>query len=260
MDIIELFEYAHRVFISCSDSFRYMALFFGAMLYICVIEKNKLAKVLTYGSLLLMALFVFPPIVGIGIWFFPEEEYVNVLRLMPTLILIAYVFVKHFFELESSKQKTIWICFCILLLLLSGKCTYFRVFSTGIAQNKYYVNDEYMEICSTIPLEKENKILVCNTDLAKAVRRISGESRLVYGADIEKGNYTKEVKQLYNYLDQDNVPLKAVMELAVAEGATHVILYKWKNYEDALENLLNTGQLRMLGETESYWSFSVIGM
>lgn len=260
MDVIELFEYAHKVLISCSDSFRYMAFFCGAMLYIFVIEKNKLAKVFTYGSLLLVALFVFPPIVRIGIWFFSEAEYVKVLRLMPTLILIAYVFVKHFFELESGKQKTIWICFCMLLLFLSGRYSYFKVFTTGIAQNKYYVSDEYVEICSTIPLERENKILVCNTDLARAVRRISGESRLVYGADIEKGNYTKEVKQLYNYLEQDDVPLEAVMELAVAEGATHVILYKWKNYGDALEDLLNRGELCMRGETESYWSFSITGM
>lgn len=257
MNFINLYEYAHRVFISCSDNFQYMALFLGAMLYVCVTEKSKLVKILTYGSLLFMVLFAFPPIVKICIWFFPEGECVNILRLLPTLMLIAYVFVKHFFELESRKNKTIWMCFCILLLLLSGKCEYFQVFSTEIAQNKYYVKDEYLEICSTIPLKKESKILVCDIELAKALRRISGESRLVYGADIEKGEYIREVKQLYNFLEQDNVPLEAVMELAIAEGTTHIILYKWKNYEDALENVLDRGELRMLGETESYWSFSI---
>lgn len=260
MDIIELFEYAHRALISCSDNFRYMALFLGSLLYLYVTERNKLSQILVYGSFLAITFFVFPPVIRIGILFFPEEEYVKVLRIMPTLIVIAYVSIKYFFELENKKQRYIWVFVCIMLLLLSGKCTYFKVFSTDLVQNKYYTDNEYLEICSTVPLKRENKILVCNTELAKAIRRVSGESRLVYGSDIETGNYTNEVKDLYNYLKQDNVSLEPVLELAVAEGTTHIILYKWKDYEGTLEDLLDSGKLSMHGETENYWSFAITGV
>ena len=260
MNFIGLIEYAHRTFVGCSDSFRYMALLIGSAIYIYIKDKRKLPQTLVLGSFLIIMLFAFPPVIQIGHCFWGEEGYVNVLKLMPTLLLIGYAALKHFFELGNRKQRSIWVCVCILLLLLSGKYTYFKVFSTEIIQNKYYIDDEYMEICSTIPLRKETKILSCNTELAKAIRRIDGESRLVYGSDIETGNYSNEVKDLYNYLKQDSISLHIVMELAIAEGTTHVILYKWKDYEGTLEELLDLGKLSMHGETENYWSFAITGV
>ncbi len=257
MTVSELINFAHQAFISCSEGSSYMALLLGSLIYLFCVEENSFLRYIVYGSLGIMGLFVFPPIIRFGLLYFGEQRYIKMLLVIPSGILISYAAVQNYGKLPDGKQKRIWISICVLLLLLSGRYVYLRMYSNGLIQNKYYVSDEEAKICSTVSLDTSNKILVCNKEIARAFRRINGNYQLLYGSDIGINNYDENIGKIYELFEEDVIPIEEVLSLASEEEVTHIVLYKWADYETPLGELLEKGCLFMIGETESYWSFSL---
>ena len=153
MSIIDLINLAHKTFIACSEEFRYMALLLASLVYIYCVGKNKTVRRMSYIGMGAIVLFFFPPLIKWGISCFSEYGY-ETLLLIPANILIAYTVVSVYNEAKERRQKGMWAFFCCIMLLLSGKYAYSQIYAAGLLENNYYVNSEYMDVCSVIPLER----------------------------------------------------------------------------------------------------------
>lgn len=256
MSIIELINLAHKTFIACSEEFRYMALLLASLVYIYCVGKNKTVRRMSYIGMGAIVLFFFPPLIKWGISCFSEYGY-ETLLLIPANILIAYTVVSVYNEAKERRQKGMWALFCCIMLLLSGKYAYSQIYAAGLLENNYYVNSEYMDVCSVIPLEEGNLILPCDTMIGQTLRRIDGRYQLLYGQDIETCAYSDTIQRIHDDLKSDLIPIEKVISLAEREGVTHVVLYKWSQYDTPLGNFVDSGRLRMWADADNYWVFIV---
>lgn len=219
--------------------------------------KNHTAKKLMYLCIGAFVLFFCPPLIKWGISCFSENDYEKALLLIPTNIVIAYAAIAVFEDLKEKKQRKIWICFCCILLLLSGHYAYSEIYAAGLIENSLYVNNEYADVCSRIPLENGNLILPCDEMIGRTLRRIDGRYQLLYGQDIETCTYSSTIKKIHDDLEMDVIPIEEVVSLAETEGVTHIVLYKWSKYETAIEELIESGKIQMWADADNYWVFNV---
>ena len=64
---------------------------------------------------------------------------------------------------------------------------------------------------------------------------------MLYGSDIGINNYDENIGKIYELFEEDVIPIEEVLSLASEEEVTHIVLYKWADYETPLGELLEKG-------------------
>lgn len=159
-------------------------LFLASLIYLWFTEKNKGRKaVLIYGSMVILVLFFFPPLVKFVVNVMEEEEiYYRLLWALPMGPVIAYAAVKL---IDNIKKK--WLQAGVLLLLaayiiVGGHLVYKSPQFTK-AQNLYQVPDAVVQICDAIEVPGREVMAVFPHELVQYVRQYSAFVVMPYGYD-----------------------------------------------------------------------------
>lgn len=255
MDMIKWIELAKTIVFQENEEFRYMALLMACMIYIFCVEKTQVMKRILWLCCCVGILFFVPPLIKWAVPLFGETGYEKALLLIPANLVIAYTVVDIYAKTEGKKQKAVWCVFCTLMLLLSGKYAYAGSFTSGVFDNAYYIKEPYAEVQSLVPLADGNLILPCDIEIGQLLRRIDGRYKLLYGKNIENGSYSENVQKIYEDFGQEMIPLDDLLTRAEAEGVTHIILYKWGEYDVPLGNLAEEGRISVWAESPNYYVF-----
>lgn len=159
-------------------------LFLASLIYLWIVEKNKGRKaILVYGSLVILALFFFPPLVKFVANVMEEEEiYYRMLWALPMGPVIAYAAVKL---IGSIKKK--WLQAAVLLLLAAyiivGGHLVYKSPQFSKAQNAYQVPDAVVQICDAIEVPGREVMAVFPHELVQYVRQYSAFVVMPYGYD-----------------------------------------------------------------------------
>lgn len=217
MSMAELTSFAHEAFRSLSESFRYMGLLIGCLVYLFCMEGKAKVRFLVYISMGILVLFQLPFFTGAVLHAVPQEEYVDLMWLLPSAFLIAYAAVRHFFAQKDRKGKVVWAAVCIVLLLLTGWYAGIKPENWDQINKEYYVNQEMMDICSLVPADQESLVVVYEEELGRTLRSLSGEIRVMYAEiSVEQVEYDPEATHLI--LNRES--LGAEMQLYPLVGET----------------------------------------
>ena len=159
-------------------------LFVASLVYLWITEKNKGRKaILVYGSLVILAVFLFPPLTNLVVNTLEEEEiYYRLLWALPMGPVIAYAAVKCI-----SNIKKQWLQAGVLLLLVAyiiiGGHLVYKSPQFSKAQNAYQVPDAVVQICDAIEVPGREVMAIFPHELVQYVRQYSAFVVMPYGYD-----------------------------------------------------------------------------
>ena len=173
-------------------------LFVASLVYLWITEKNKGRKaILVYGSLVMLAVFFFPPLTNLVVNTLEEEEiYYRLLWALPMGPVIAYAAVKCI-----SNIKKQWLQAGVLLLLAAyiiiGGHLVYKSPQFSKAQNAYQVPDAVVQICDAIEVPGREVMAIFPHELVQYVRQYSAFVVMPYGYDalVERWGLSDELEE-----------------------------------------------------------------
>lgn len=234
----------------------YFALFIAAILYLyCVENKKKLEGGVMRFSITLIIVFCFLPFVQMSISFFIEkEEYFHMLWLLPVLPALGIVFVKHMEAQRKNLQKFIWIVFCCFCLWCAGHCVYIQTewYQPGYSSKNPYLGEQ-IEISVILDALEGDKLVAAHEDFLPVIRQVSGNIRLLYGEDIEEGDYDSEIETIHELMTSEEMDMELLLKKAEEQGVIYLILAPhWNVMSQSLNELQSEGKLDIIYETGHY--------
>ncbi len=214
-EILEIFQ-------SYCGSGWYPVLFFGALGYLLAAEKSRRVRVvLLYTSLLIAALFFFPPFKRV-MDILDEGTYYRVLWLLPMTVVIAYAGLKL-----AGRHYRIGFAVLALLFILSGRYAYKSIHITK-AQNRYHIPDVVIAICNEImPKEDEERVwAVFPEELIYFVRQYSSEVQMPYGREMLEAQWewNWDTHPLYAIMREEPIDIAALVPLLTDYHVQYLVL------------------------------------
>ena len=202
----------------------YPLLFFAALVYLLIVEKNKKIRiVLVETSLVIAVLFFLPPFKALMDWL-DEGTYYRILWLLPMTIVIAYGGVKLF-----GKHHRIGFAALALVLVFSGQYVYKSQHITK-AQNRYNVPNALVAICNEmLPAEDEERVwAVFPEELIYYVRQYTSEIQMPYGREMLEAQWewNWDTHPIYRIMREDTIDIDALSPLLTEYDVHYLVLNK----------------------------------
>lgn len=192
-------------FFDYSGTGAYFILFFIALIYIFVLEKDKSKKTfLLYFSCLVLFIILNPLFNKIVNKFLNKNVYWRVFWILPIGVVISYVGVNVIKNIPNISKKIIVFATIIVIIVLSGKFIYTDENYTKV-NNLYKIPDEYLSVINIISmLELEEKKAMVSMDLVAYVRQIDPSIKMAYPRK-STGYDNYDIVQYYNIGDVKNL-------------------------------------------------------
>lgn len=158
-------------------------LFIASLIYLWITEKNKTRKaILVYGSLIILALFLFPPLTSLVTGLGEEEIYYRFLWALPMGPVIAYAAVKCIGSIKKQWMQAGVLVLLAAYIVVGGHLVY-KSPQFSKAQNAYQVPDAVVQICDAIEVEGREIMAIFPHELVQYVRQYSAFIVMPYGYD-----------------------------------------------------------------------------
>lgn len=201
----ENIEIIKNAFTRYSGTGSYFALFFVALIYIFIVEKDKNKRMfLLYFSCLVLFVVLNPIFNKLVNSFLNKNVYQRLFWMVPMGVVIAYVGADIIKKTENISKKTIVSILLICTIMFSGKLIYTEENYTK-TNNLFKFPDETLaviDIMSSIDLE--NKKAMVSTDLVEYVRQKDASIKLAYPRR-PQGYDSYDIVQYYNMGDVKNL-------------------------------------------------------
>ncbi len=159
----------------------YMALFFLAILYLFLTEKNKSQKMfMVYFSCLIMVVILNPLFNKCVDSLLNKNVYWRNFWLLPMGITIAYAGVSVIKGVSNKNQKMITFLLILLIIVSSGKCIYTAENYQKIG-NAFKLPEEYIEVINKISeMNLEHKKVLTTIEMIPYIRQIDAKIELAF--------------------------------------------------------------------------------
>lgn len=159
-------------------------LFAASLVYLWITEKDKARKaILVYGSVVILALFLFPPLTSFVVNVMEEEEiYYRLLWALPMGPVIAYAIVKLIGSIKKKWLQAGILLFMAAYIIVGGHLVY-KSPQFSRAQNLYQIPDAVVQICDAIEVPGREVMAVFPHELVQYVRQYSAFIVMPYGYD-----------------------------------------------------------------------------
>lgn len=224
-------EIIKNTFLEYKGSGMYLALFFIAMIYIYLNEKDKKMKCLflyfPIAVLIVTLNPIFNKIVGS---IFTESVYWRVFWLLPIGITLSYCIIKFVLEQKEKVQKIVVAISLIVITIVSGKFVYTKDNFQKVG-NLYKLPDDAVWVAQLIGVDDcEYKKAIVPDTIAPYIRQIDATINLAYKR--EPAGY--ENHELVKELAAGNV--KFIANYARENDCNYVVYNKGVVLQDKMEN------------------------
>jgi len=171
----------------------YMLLFFISLIYIYISNtKNDYCALLSYYSILMLALIYNPFIAKFIMSFIDDYVYWRVFWMLPIPIVIAFSAASIIDGVPEKFERVIVTISLIAIVIISGKLIFVSEnFTTS--SNLYKLPQETIEICDILELDCSGDIrLVVPAELETTIRQYNANIFMLYGRD--GGLYSKYIE------------------------------------------------------------------
>lgn len=215
----ESIKIIENTFAEFKGSGMYMALFFIAILYICLKEDNKKIKAFFVYFPVIISLItlnpVFNKIVG---KIFTDTVYWRVYWMIPLGVTIAYGAMKFIKNENEKNKKIIATIGTIFVIIMSGKVIYSKDNYIKV-NNLYKVPDEAIQVTEIIRQGKEErKKALTSEQLVAYIRQIDANIELAYRR--EPTGYTDN--EFVQTMHSGNS--EAIVNLALENECNYIVL------------------------------------
>lgn len=168
----------------------YMLLFFLAMVFLYIWERNKEKRaILFYYPLVALVVIYNPLIAHIVINFIDGRVFWRMFWLLPLTIVIAYATTVLIMYVQVKPKKFLVTIALIVILIIGGKFIY-RAENYSKAQNWYKLPTETILVCDILDNNTDGEIrVVIPAALEVSLRQYNANIKIVYGVDMQSMNY-----------------------------------------------------------------------
>ena len=221
----------------------YIGLFFVAMLYLFIKEKNKNTKMFTVGFPLCIFIIVLNPVFSKVVEkVFHDKVYWRMFWMLPIGLVLAYVGVRIIDEMKTKKDKMIVGLSLVVITSMCGKFIY-TTDNYDRARNWYKIPNEAVEIAEII--EKDDTIVknvFAPTDLVPYLRQITSNINLMYG----RSSYGYEGSIIIPELEAGNV--RFIANIFREKNCNYIIVSRDVNLKGNFEHY----SFYLFAQTDSY--------
>lgn len=192
-------EIIQEAFLNYKGSGMYMALFFVALLYIFLTEKNKNNKTfLLYFSCFVLLIIINPIFNKCINHFLNKNVYWRTFWMLPIGIVIAYAGTSLIKNISNRKEKIIVFFAVIFMIMTSGKLIYCSENYQKV-NNFYKVPDEYVEVVNILSgMTLENKKVMTSIGMVPYIRQIDASIKLAFPRRAYSDYEKYEIIDYYN--------------------------------------------------------------
>lgn len=217
----ESIEIIKNNFLQFKGTGMYLALFYVALLYIFLKEKDKKKKIFfIYFSLIIFIITLNPVFNKIVGSIFTDAVYWRVFWLLPIGFTISYAGVKFINEGKEKKEQIIIAIGIITIIMLSGKLVYNKE-NYEYVNNMYKLPDECVQVAQIISSDKEEKKKALTADhLVAYIRQIDANIELAYKRE-PTGYAENEIVQTLITGDTEKIA-----NIAIENNCNYIVMYK----------------------------------
>lgn len=211
-----------------------LVLYVLSLFYIWMKEENKVIRhLMLWGSVLVTAVFAFPPFRKVFIHFLDTETYYRILWILPMGVVIAYVGVRII-----EKHRRIGLLVMTGVIILSGSLVYKSQYISK-AENRYHFPQVVVDICEEIlpeEVSEDSRILaVFPSELIHFIRQYSSDIRMPYGREMLVERWGNE-RELYELMEAPGYNVELIADKAIQNYCKYVILNISKGKSEPMEN------------------------
>lgn len=231
-----------------------MILFFIALIYLFVSEKNKNRRILfVYMPVTVLVIFFNPFSTGLLMRILDSEIYYRLLWLLPMTAVLSYTVSQIYIKLQGA-SRALFLAGAAAIIMISGSFIYMNP-NYSRAENLYHIPDEVIEICDALEAEdpEHESYVAVPSEMLQYVRQYSGKLVLEYGREVlvdRWENYNelyeameadpmdaatiKREMRKFAVLPKDKAGLENFTEMVQVYESEHYVVYVhkyWKNYD-----------------------------
>lgn len=203
------------------------ALFVISLVYLLVVEKDRIKRIiLLYTSLVAAGLF-FCPLFAAGVFrYLDGETYYRILWLLPMTAVIAYAGVRLAAGCQKRWRKAAAGLLVCAAIVLTGDYVYDNPFFS-VAENRFHVPQTVALVCDAIIVEGREVRAVFPDEMLLYVRQYTGNVRMPYGRETQVARWGIE-DDLYEAMNAEVLNCAEIASLAAEEGCHYIILHETK--------------------------------
>lgn len=221
------------------------ALFFSALIYLFVTEKNKNTRILlVYVPVILLLIYFCPLFAKIVYIFAGSDIYYRILWLVPVVPVLAYAAVKIIMSLHGKKKIMTGIAMT-LILMISGQFVY-KSEHFSVADNLYHIPQEVVDLCEAIR-EEEIVRAAFPPEHLHYVRQYTQDIYMPYGREILVAAWGGQ-NSLYDLMVASVLDVAAIAEEVRSRDTEYVVFSVEKELLGSFEDY----QFEFIYETDSY--------
>lgn len=242
---------------------QYMGLFLVAFIFLFVVE-NKKNRIL-FAYCLLALILVFNPFSANNLltFYLPDNMYWYAFLLLPVLPICAYACTEAVTMQEKKVDK--WIVFVALSLIAGVAGTWMNGNPTVLqAENRAYIQQEYLDMLSEMNIEGEPVVLLANDDIMESARAYSTNIGLPYEVtlinqtkDVVEQFYDARLQLVHGQMQNPVNAIGSITTIARDYRCNYLILpldadERWAMENGGYEVLLETEKYVLYHDTEMY--------
>lgn len=219
-----------------------MVLFFTALVYMALKEKDKSVRtIIIYSTITIVLLILFPPVYYLYSRFVDEGTYWRMWWIIPTGIGMAYAS-----TVLVEQHRLAGLLLTFVILLLGGEFVYVNSNGTiAPSENAYQIPQVVIDITEYVDEYEDNKIFYAAfpPELLTYVRQYDVNYQMPYGREMLDTNWGGD-SSFYEAMAADPLDFSVLMEHCQHEKVRFIVVDKDKslveNPEDFLFRKLNT--------------------
>lgn len=228
--MLGIFRTAVAHFGGFNGSGMHMALFFAAVLYLIAVKKEEeeRSRTLIVGYSILFAILYLCPVTAYIImeYCIGDSVYWRMFWLLPTIITIAYVFVKWLFQTRGKGQFALFFVCAAAVIVITGAPVYTQE-NYYPAENEYKIPQSAIDICEFIEQnrgeEEQVKVTVPN-ELLCYIRQYNASIKMPYGRNALTGQSLGERRtQIYEMMTSGNIDWEKMLQLLKEEKSNYFV-------------------------------------
>lgn len=250
-DAVHLMVNAYRDF---NETGMYMALYYVALLYLWLFDKEKEQRnILLYPALIMLSI-VFNPIIIEHVWLQMFDKYTlpRIYFILPILATIAYVATTLVRGQTNTKKKLTLTFSLLLLFIFCGRYKITNEYRVQ-AENQYKIPQTVVEISDYIMAENETPLIIAPRSVFNYFRQYSSKINLLYGEDAENERIMMPddlKKRVYKTLLLENPDFELVMEAAQKWNCDYIIFDTTINHMET--RALKENNMEIMKEFDRY--------
>ena len=213
-----------------------MVLFFTALVYMCLKEKDKsIRTIIIYSSIVIVGLILFPPVYYLYERYVDKSTYWRMWWMIPTGIGMAYVA-----AMLIEQHKATGLVLVLSILLLGGEFVYAGgVSNVRPAENAYQIPQEVIEITDYLEEYEENPTIYAafTPELLIYVRQYDIHYQMPYGREMLDPNWGGS-SSFYEAMASPVLDFEILMDRCHRENTRFIIVNNKKELANRPEDHL----------------------